>query len=55
MALGDVKEVDYSVVLDPNEKFDCVKAVGRKHPDPSMSAFWKGRDNFMSHFFKGKF
>ncbi|CAL1296048.1 unnamed protein product [Larinioides sclopetarius] len=42
VALGDIKEVDYNAIIDPNEKFDSVKAVGRKHPDPSMSAYWKG-------------
>ncbi|KAF8788729.1 Poly [ADP-ribose] polymerase tankyrase like protein [Argiope bruennichi] len=42
VALGDIKEVDYNAVFDPNEKFDSIKAVGHKHPDPSMSAFWKG-------------
>lgn len=41
-ALGDMKEVDYNLVIDPAEKYDSVKAVGHKQPDPSKSVFWRG-------------
>nr|XP_042896391.1 poly [ADP-ribose] polymerase tankyrase isoform X4 [Parasteatoda tepidariorum] len=42
VALGDIKEVDYNVVVDPTEKYDSVKAVGHRHPNPAQSIFWKG-------------
>lgn len=47
VALGDMKEVDSNLVVDPSEKYDSVKAVGHKQPDPSKSVFWKG--TFISH------
>ncbi|GFT42008.1 poly polymerase tankyrase [Nephila pilipes] len=42
VALGDIKEFDFNVVVDPAEKYDSVKAVGHRQPDPSKSVFWKG-------------
>ncbi|GFR16104.1 poly polymerase tankyrase [Trichonephila clavata] len=42
VALGDIKEVDYNLVVDPAEKYDSVKAVGHRQPDPSMTVYWKG-------------
>ncbi|KAG8179654.1 hypothetical protein JTE90_017793 [Oedothorax gibbosus] len=42
VGLGDMKEVDYNLVVDPKEKRDSVKALGHKQPDPSKSVFWKG-------------
>lgn len=42
VALGDIKEVDYGLVVDPSDKFDSVKAFGHKQPDPAQSVFWKG-------------
>lgn len=42
VALGDIKEVDYNLVVDPAEKYDSVKAVGHRQPDPSRSIFWNG-------------
>ncbi|XP_054722688.1 LOW QUALITY PROTEIN: uncharacterized protein LOC129232581 [Uloborus diversus] len=42
VALGDVKEVDHSVVVDRTEKYDSIKAVGHKQPDPAKDVFWKG-------------
>ncbi|GFY74230.1 poly polymerase tankyrase [Trichonephila inaurata madagascariensis] len=42
VALGDIKEVDYNLVVDPAEKYDSVKAVGHRQPDPSQTVYWKG-------------
>ncbi|GIY43359.1 poly polymerase 2 [Caerostris extrusa] len=42
VALGDCKEIEYNLVIDPAEKYDSVKAVGRRQPDPSKNVYWKG-------------
>lgn len=42
VALGDMKEVDYGLVVDPSDKFDSVKAFGQEQPDPAQSVYWKG-------------
>lgn len=44
--MGDIKEIDYGLVIDPADKFDSVKAFGHKQPDPSQSVFWKGKKAF---------
>ncbi|XP_035216657.1 poly [ADP-ribose] polymerase tankyrase-like isoform X2 [Stegodyphus dumicola] len=41
VALGDVQEVN-NLEVDASAKYDSVKAVGHRQPDPAMSVYWQG-------------